>query len=269
LKFGDKEAMRIKTKVLLILLMLLSFCIVSCIYHTAERKKALILRQVTHSRVEELERYVYDRVGPDIYFGKPDIDDAKHTAALYLIQPDSHFIDALFEEARCAINDYLTENPDCFLKDDYKIDLYYCCRLRLPHDDYDDLVEGHSCNYFSYNGLALNRNENIDELNFPRGMVTPDRTYYYARIEKLYDSISVVDSWSWGWYGYTNLYGSDTVEVLDISSDSPDYEQIMDIIKNIPSLQYIYIYSWDGDVDELLEGLYNANSNVIILPQMQ
>lgn len=222
-------------------------CVISSKHRKAELKREMELRQETHSGIADLEQYVYDTVGPDIYFKKPVIDDEKRIADLYLIQSEERYRSLLFDEARSAINSFLFENADYHLNDDYRINLYYQRRETVRQYKYIDNPIGYSKNYFDFGGYSVNGSERASD-----------------QIHVEYDGITVVVCFNT--FQHINMYGSEDIDVLDISNESIDYNDLIDIANNIQSLKYLYISDWDREDDAyLIEGLRDVASDVIVL----
>ena len=205
------------------------------------------LKQVTHERVADMEQYVYDKVGPDIYFKSPNIDYEAHTAELYLIQDERELDYYLFDEARSAINEFLEQNPDYFLNDEYSIDLYYQERDHIPHNDYVDYPISYSSNHFQFNGYCISSSEmGFDQIDL-----------YFEGV----NAVACRDN-----FRPKHVYGSEDVIVLNMTGQTPSYETIMEIIANLPNLKYLSISTWDSDnYEQLTAGLQEAESEVVIL----
>jgi len=204
------------------------------------------LKQVTHERVADMEQYVYDKVGPDIYFQEPEINEEEHTVVLKLIQNEGDMDYSRFNLARIAINDYLEQNPDYFLNDEYYIDLQYLERNKIPGDYVDSWIS-YSSNHFQFDGESINRSMNN-----------------WEKIDYVYDNICIVKSYN-GMHSNA-FFGSDDVLVMDLRGTQATCGDIITVISNIPSLQYVYISGWERENNEqLVSALQEIGSDVIIL----
>ena len=204
-------------------------------------KDPLDLEQETHDRVAELEQYVYDNTEPYVYFGEPSIDDENLTADLYLIQTERHHDTALYESARCLVNEYLRFHPECFLNSGYKIMLHYIRRNAIP-DDYSDLHEGYATNSLYFSGHTEEG---------------------YVDYDQILDQLVVVRCTYE--YQHTNLYSSSELQGLDVRGNRLTYEQILEVTYNLVGLKYLYLSSFDGDIDALIEDTRNINPDIELI----
>lgn len=233
---------RVKISAILVILVLYTTLSTSCFFQTSTVPE---LKQETHEPFEDMEQYVYDVVGPDIYFNPPVIDEENNKVNINLIQYERKIDTSLFDKARSAINEYLTEHPDYCIYDYSDIVLEYQERKNLPGRDYDDYQITVCRNSFSHKGMALTRfgNEIRD-------------------FDVRYDQINVVDIFSG--FGMSALSTEDDICVLDMSSRVLTYEEMVELISGHPSLQCIYIYQYDGDMNEVIQYLQDIGSDVII-----
>ena len=239
---GKKRRRTIKWSVISCILLLVLVCILSGMHRTSEKKKERELRQEIHPEIAELEQYVYDNVGPDIYFGEPEIDEDELTADLYLLVSGHHQNSPLFDQARCSINDFLENNPEYYINSDYRINLHYGCRINLPHNDYDDYYDGLASNYTDINGYT---------------------SAGYRDYHLLYDSISCISCQCN--YKYTSVYNSENVRVLIVLGIQINIDKIIEIASNNPDLEYIYISSWDGDIQDITEAISELYPQITVI----
>ena len=162
-----------------------------------------------------------------------------------LIQYERKIDTSLFDKARSAINEYLTEHPDYCIYDYSDIVLEYRMRGNLPGRDYDDHQITVCKNSFSHKGMALTRfgNEIQD-------------------FDVRYDQINVVHIYSR--FGTDDLSEADDVKVLYMSTEIITYDEMVELISGHPSLQCMYIKYYDGDVNEVIDYLRSVGSDVII-----
>ena len=196
--------------------------------------------------IADMEQYVYDKDGPDIYFQEPEINEEEHTVVLKLIQNESDMDYSRFNLARIAINDYLEQDPDYFLNDEYNIDLQYLERYKIPGDYVDSLIS-YSSNHFQFNGYCISSSEmGFDQIDL-----------YFEGV----NAVACRDN-----FRPKHVYGSEDVIVLNMTGQTPSYETIMEIIANLPNLKYLSISTWDSaNYEQLTEGLQEAESEVVIL----
>ena len=217
----------------------IALLILSCAYpvirNSIRRSRITPLQQVTHERVADLEQYVYDNVGPDIYFGEPEINDALKTVKLVLIEdPEDYHINS-FDRARCLINDYLNQNAECFLNDDYRITLEYGLRSITPdgQDGYDTIARVY--NYVFIDGedtLMLFQLSNLS-------------------CSEIYSILEVTDV--------------DSIQATEISVYGMSLDEVIEIVHFIPNLSYLYLIDWNGDNEDLMDAVYEVNSDIVVI----
>jgi hypothetical protein len=113
----------IKKTICLILIILLCIPFVGC-------TKRITAQTEYHDRIAGLEQYVLESMGDYIKFNEPQIietEDAKYLYIQacfltdYLENQEVKSLDQVVNETRMRINEYMTDNPDFFLNDDYEI----------------------------------------------------------------------------------------------------------------------------------------------------
>ncbi len=169
--------MRLLRYIIIILILITMSCAVtSCKHKGYERRKKvpeIPASQTTHGHMDEMEQYVYDRIGDGVFFASPLFgpDDPK-LITIYIDRNEDETDIGVFDKARCLINDYMRDHSDFFLNDGYMIKLVYL--KHYHHFGASDGNEeiGYSTNYFNYEGETQ------------RG---------YIEISNVYDSISVIN----------------------------------------------------------------------------
>ena len=233
---------RVKISAILVILVLFTTLSTSCFFQTSTVPE---LKQETHKPFEDMEQYVYDVVGPDIYFNPPEFDEENNKVIINLIQYERKIDMSLFDKARSAINEYLTEHPDYCIYDYSNITLKYLRRENLPGSDYEDYSMTSCKNYYSGSGWALTRFGNMIQ-----------------DFDVRYDQINVVHIYSR--FGTDDLSEADDVKVLYMSTEIITYDEMVELISGHPSLQCMYIKYYDGDVNEVIDYLQSVGSDVII-----
>ena len=205
------------------------------------------LKQVTHERVADMEQYVYDKVGPNIYFQEPEINEEEHTVVLKLIQNEGDMDYSRFNLARIAINDYLEQDPDYFLNDEYYIDLQYLERNKIPGDYVDSLIS-HSTNHFQFDGYYISASSDGN-----------------IHINDMYEGVYTL--YCMDYYTVEYAYGDASITTIDDLSYTPSYEVIMEILSNVPNLRYLCIGPRDdyNDCEDIMNYLRETGSDVTIL----
>ena len=206
------------------------------------KKKPEKLEQETHDGLSDLEQYVYDCVGSYVYFEEPHIDESVKTAELYLIQTEDHIDYSLYDATRCRINEYLSNHPDCYLNNGYKITIYYRYRFSIPNGDYEDDNAGFATNFLVFHGYSINGHL--------------DQFFYY-------EDLAVISCVSH--YRYADVFGTSNVGILNLSWNILSKDEILEIAEKVPSLDYLCINHWDGDIDELITDIHKVNPDVTLL----
>ena len=113
----------IKKSICLLLITLLCIPFTGCTYKIVPQTKY-------HDRIAGLEQYVLESMGDYIKFNEPQIietEDAKYLYIQacfltdYLENQEEKSLDQVVNETRMRINEYMTDNPDFFLNDNYRI----------------------------------------------------------------------------------------------------------------------------------------------------
>lgn len=232
----------LKGLIIIICIVVLLVVAVLLINHYGGGKQAIKLKQETHSRVADLEQYVYDTLGGSIYFGEPEIDDELKTATIIIIEDENDYHIDEFDMARCLINQYLEDNPDCFLNNGYRIRLSYNEWYTPPGHRSSAYTVGYAYNYCEFNGVSSN--------GIGKGTID-------------FDNIVVVRGTSF--YGYHFYYRCPSIKVMDMRSLSVNYEDVLDIVRNAPDIEYIYIGNDVGDIESLIEDIHEVDPQLIIL----
>jgi hypothetical protein len=223
----------------------IALLILSCAYpvirNSIRRSRIKPLQQVTHERVADLEQYVYDNVGSDIFFDDPKIDDKNRDAVLTL-HVENRGNAGMYDMARCSINNFLEDNPDYFLNDEYHITLVYSDRDVTPdgQDGFYEICKAY--NYYDFNGYTENGHESFSVM---------------------YDAISVIGGNSY--YNYRYYYNSEKVKFIIAHGYSISNDQILDIVSEAPDLEYFYITSRDDDTEILIASMREINQTVKLL----
>ena len=235
---------RLKQACISILLLMLMLSSASCLWGSSESTVPELKRE-THKPLEDIEQYVYDVVGPDIYFKKPELNEEESVAHLYLIQYEYGMDVTLFDKSRNAINEYLEQNPDYYLNSFGEIVLFYEERINLPRNDYDDYQLSISKNTFRCGCHTLSRNgSGVNGVNVR------------------YDYVNVVVAWPY--FELNQVTDVDDIYTLDMCTDIITYDEITEFIEKHPSIQYISVYQYVGDEAELISFLQDVDSDVII-----
>lgn len=235
---------RLKQSCIIMFTLMIMLSLTACLWRPSESTVPELKRE-THKPLEELEQYVYDTVGPDIYFKKPVLDEEESIARLYLIQYEYGMDVAIFDRSRNAINEYLEQHPDYYLNSFDEIVLIYEKRKNLPGNDYDDYQVSISQNTFQCGGHTLSRSgSGVSGVNIG------------------YDYINVVKVFS-GFY-LKHISDEDDVYALDMSTRTITYDEITEFITKHPSIQYISVDQYEGDEEELISFLQEVDSDVII-----
>ena len=234
---NDMNPKRIKLSAILVILALFTTLSTSCFFQTSTVPE---LKQETHEPFEDMEQYVYDVVGPDIYFNPPVIDEENNKVNINLIQYEEGGSTALFDRARNAVNEFLMQHPDYCLNDYDTVFLNY--EVRDIHGDYNI---GFSQNSFHCGCHMVNRfGTGVDGVN------------------TRYDQVNVVIIYSR--FSMAHISDIDDVYALDMRTRTVTYSEITDFIVKHPSLQYMIVDRYDGDIDELVGFLQEIDSDVEI-----
>lgn len=235
---------RLKRICIITLVLMIMMSLTACLWGSSESTVPELKRE-THQPLEELEQYVYDTVGPDIYFKKPVLDEEESIARLYLIQYEYGMDVAIFDRSRNAINEYLEQHPDYYLNSFDEIVLIYEKRKNLPGNDYDDYQVSISKNTFQCGCHILSRSGS--------GV---------SGVNVRYDYINVVVAWPY--FELNQVTDVDDIYALDMCTDIITYDEINEFITKHPSIQYIRVKRYDGDEEKLVSFLQEVDSDVVI-----
>ena len=113
-----------------------------------------------------------------------------------------------------------------------RIKRHYGCRINLPHNDYDDY----------YDGLVSNDSR-----------ITGNSLTGYVDFSVHYDELACISCMFL--YDYPSVYNSMNVKTLLLYGNTVNYDDLIEIAEKINGLEYLYITSWEGDINTIVNNL--------------
>ena len=240
--------MRLLRYIIIILFLIIMSCAVtSCKHKGYERRKKIPeipTSQTTHGHMDEMEQYVYDRIGDGVFFASPLFgpDDPK-LITIYIDRNEDETDIGVFDKARCLINEYLKLNPDSFLNNGYKLRLIYAT---ISHNEENKAV-------ITQVGAAFNY------------LVSPTDQEIENTYPTLFEGLDVVI-----FSAYYNCYDqidTDSLSCIDISLMDVDYEKLINIVNTFPEIDYLRVTGLPGEEYKWLQAINEVNPDLTVITE--
>jgi len=222
----------IKKTLCLLLIILLCISFAGC-------KRRITAQTEYHDRIAGLEQYVLETMGSYIKFNEPQIIETSNSKCIYLqacfltdyVEDQEEIsLDQVVNETRIRINEYMADNPDFFLNDDYSLDIRFVILNNIMFS---------SANPIKLTVASVSNRTGIFE----------------GTDEVLYD------------YLYTLDLAEDDLEYIKTMSDikmivlmNEDIPQILDVVDHCSNIERVIV-----STSEMAEELSELRSNVTFI----